>query len=166
MINISQYSGIELSDQGRKLANNANNRIVYGKYGKPFVADGKFSFSVTHSQKYYIIAVSTDNIGIDLQIYDEQRDYMKIASRWYNERENALLSAMPDYNRCEMFYEIWSRKEAYIKFTGKGLSALKETATVQNGQLCDTLPGGKFISLEKNLAPLFRDCQFKLKIFL
>ncbi|MBE6688670.1 MAG: 4'-phosphopantetheinyl transferase superfamily protein [Ruminococcaceae bacterium] len=167
VINISPYSGIDLSSEGRKLANNANNRIVYGKYGKPFLADGKFSFSVSHSGKYNIVAACADNIGIDIQLYgDKPRDYMKIAQRWFNDRENALLKAMPDYNREEMFYEIWSRKEAYVKFTGTGISGIKDISTVKNGELCDKMPNGQFISMEKTLSPLFREEKFKAKIFI
>lgn len=166
VMNISPYSGIDLSSEGRRLANNANNRIITGKYGKPFLADGKFSFSVTHSGRYYILAACADNIGIDLQLYNQPRDYMKIASRWFNDRENALLKAMPDYNREEMFYEIWSRKEAYAKFTGKGISALKDIPTVKNGELCDKLATGQFVNMEKILSPLFKNEKFKAKIYI
>ncbi len=166
MINISPYSGIDLSSEGRKLAGMANNRITTGKYGKPFLADGKFSFSVSHSGKYYILAACENNIGIDIQLYNTPRDYMKIASRWFNDRENALLKAMPDYNREEMFYEIWSRKEAYAKFTGKGISALKDIPTVKNGELCDKFPSGQFLNMEKYLSPLFKDEKFKAKIYI
>ena len=166
VMNISPYAGIDLSSEGRKLANAAGNRIVCGKYGKPFLADGKFSFSITHSGKYYILVACKDNIGIDLQLYNEPRDYMKIASRWFNDRENALLKAMPEYNREEMFYEIWSRKEAYAKFTGEGISRIRDIETVSNGQLRDNFAGGKFISMEKILSPLFKDEKFKAKIFL
>lgn len=166
IINISPYSGIDLSSEGRKLAGVTNNRIVKGKYGKPFLADGKFSFSVTHSEKYYILAACADNIGVDLQLYNQPRNYMKIASRWFNDRENALLKAMPEYNREEMFYEIWSRKEAYSKFTGKGISSLKDIPTVKNGELCDKFPSGQFINMEKILSPLFKNEKFKAKIYI
>lgn len=166
VMNISPYSGIDISSEGRKLANSKNNTIVKGKYGKPFLADGRFSFSTTHSGNYFLLAASADNIGIDLQLYNTPRDYMKIASRWFNERDNALLKAMPDYNREEMFYEIWARKEAYAKFTGRGLSSLKEIQTVKNGELCDKFPSGQFISMEKILSPLLKNEKFKAKIYI
>ena len=166
VINISPYSGIDLSSEGRKLANNANNRIINGKYGKPFLADGKFSFSVSHSGKYYVLAACADNIGIDIQLYNEPRNWQKIAERWFNERENALIKAMPSFQQEEMFYEIWSRKEAYAKFTGKGISSLKDIPTVKNGELCDRFPSGQFLNMEKFLAPLFKDEKFKAKIYL
>lgn len=166
VMNISPYSGIDLSSEGKRLANSDNNRIVKGKYGKPFLADGRFSFSATHSGKYYILAASADNIGIDLQLYNTPRDYMKIAARWFNERENALLKAMPEYNREEAFYEIWTRKEAYAKFTGRGLSSIKDIPTVKNGEFCDKFPSGQFVSMEKILSPLFKNEKFKAKIYI
>ena len=163
VINISPYAGIELSSDGRRLANDANNRIVRGKFGKPFLADGRFSFSITHSDNIYALAASTVNIGADIQIYDDNRDFMKIAKRWFNAQELEFLEKSPD--KQDAFYEIWTRKEAYAKFTGKGLSSLTSILTVKNGELCDRFPSGAFVSMEKIISPLIKDRKFKAKVF-
>lgn len=165
VINISPYAGIELSSDGRRLANDANNRIVKGKYGKPFLADGKFSFSVTHSENVYGIVASRVNVGADIQIIEPDRDYIKIANRWFNPAELEYLASSAD--KQDTFYEIWTRKEAYAKFTGKGLSSIKQIPTVKNGELCDRFPSGAFVSMEKIIAPLLKDINsnFKAKVF-
>jgi len=163
VINISPYAGIELSSDGRRLANDTNNRIVKGKFGKPFLADGKFSFSVTHSENVYGIVASRVNVGADIQIFDPNRDYMKIAHRWFNPAELEFLASSAD--KEDTFYEIWTRKEAYAKFTGKGLSSITQIPTVKNGELCDRFPSGAFVSMEKIISPILKDLKFKAKVF-
>ena len=163
VINISPYAGIDISSDGRRLANDINNRIQNGKYGKPFLADGRFCFSVSHSENVLAVVTSSVNIGVDLQIVEQNRDFEKIASRWFNKQEQEFLLSSQD--KKDTFYEIWTRKEAYAKFTGKGLSSITAIPTVKNGELCDRFPSGVFVSMEKIISPILKDKSFKAKVF-
>lgn len=92
-------------------------------YGKPFImAYPNFHFSISHSGDYVCLACHNDKIGMDIQ---EERGpkTMAISARFFAPKERELLEAATDKeSREHMFYRIWSAKEAYIKYTGRGIS--------------------------------------------
>ena len=49
-------------------------------------------------------------------------DMEQVAARFFSTRENAALQALPDSQKLEAFFNCWTRKEAYIKASGDGLS--------------------------------------------
>lgn len=78
-------------------------------------------FSISHSQDYAACAFSEKEIGIDLQ-YKREDIRVGLAGYLFTERENALLSrckSMEEYQ--DLFYTLFSAKEAYIKLTGQGM---------------------------------------------
>ena len=95
------------------------NTILYNKYGKPDFKDKKYHFNISHSGDGVVMAFSDSEVGIDLQKvtnYTEDR-IDKLASRIYNDN---------DYNYFDTddnitFTEIWTIKEAYLKYIGVGL---------------------------------------------
>ena len=95
--------------------------------GKPFLASPNGVFvSVTHSGKYCIIAVSNQEIGVDLQIHERLRGetendsaerYQKLAKRFFHPEEYEFVNL----NVKENFFDVWSAKESYVKYTGEGI---------------------------------------------
>ncbi len=93
----------------------------YGPQGKPYLKDyPDVHFSLSHSGNMAVLAISDGEVGIDVQ---EHRGYNeKIASRFYHEKEIKMLEDVSDtLDREILFYKIWTCKEAYIKYTGKGM---------------------------------------------
>jgi len=86
----------------------------YDKFGKPYLIDLPYKISFSHSNKKAVLAISNKNIGIDIQ-YHEQVKYLKVAKRYFAQEEVNVIVTAKD------FYNIWTRKEAYSKFNGKGL---------------------------------------------
>lgn len=84
--------------------------------GKPYIVwgEGKAAphISVSHCDGIFACAIDDDNVGIDIQ---NERDVAaeKIKSRYFTDAEQA-----------EDFYKVWTRKEAYSKFTGRGLAQI------------------------------------------
>lgn len=61
-------------------------------------------------------------IGIDVEQVRRDFDVEAIANRFFSAHEQAQLAELPTENRFEGFFRCWTRKEAYIKATGEGLS--------------------------------------------
>lgn len=88
-------------------------------YGKPFFSNYKYiNFSISHTDKYSLFALSNSKIGIDIE-KKENIDY-KLISRFYTKPEQDCVFSST--NPTNMFYDIWTRKEAYTKWLGTGLS--------------------------------------------
>jgi 4'-phosphopantetheinyl transferase len=61
-------------------------------------------------------------VGLDLEFMRHDFACEEIAARFFSEREVAMLSALPVSQRVQGFFNCWTRKEAYIKARGVGLS--------------------------------------------
>ena len=95
-----------------------------GDYGKPvLVSDAGFEFNLSHSGEYALIAVSRRHkLGIDVERIRAEIELERIASRYFSPGEFSELMALPPDQRDIGFFNCWTRKEAYIKAQGLGLS--------------------------------------------
>ncbi len=91
------------------------------EHGKPLVR-GAF-FNISHSCNWTVIAVSKHcEVGVDVQEMREETPIEQIAARFFTEKENLTLLDERDHKRRrELFFKIWTRKEAYVKALGSGL---------------------------------------------
>jgi len=105
-------------------------RFRYGLYGKPYLIEEQggggreILFSVSRSGGLALFAVTRGkNVGIDVERVRFDLDYERIADRFFSRKEVTTLRRLPaDYMRREAFFTCWTRKEAYVKAIGKGLS--------------------------------------------
>ena len=144
--------------------------IVFSRneYGKPYVEsiykikdetekikiDISLFFSLSHSGGMMICAVACFNVGADCQKknIDNIENCKKIANRFYTEKENVFLNSTEQEEYTDNFFRIWTKKEAYIKYTGKGLAEGMKTFSVTNEKRQKSYLGEvyfKRISLEK-----------------
>ena len=72
-------------------------------------------------------------IGIDVEYIRAELDIVGISRRFFSPHETHLIESAPEDKRQRLFYEIWVRKEAYIKALGKGLSIPLSRFTVPLG---------------------------------
>jgi len=101
--------------------------FTYNQFGKPTLAGEADSqnllFNVAHSHKLALYAVTRlGAIGIDLEYMRDDPEYERIAERFFSPNEVYLLHTVPQEKRLEAFFACWTRKEAYIKARGMGLS--------------------------------------------
>ncbi|MCL2813858.1 MAG: 4'-phosphopantetheinyl transferase superfamily protein [Oscillospiraceae bacterium] len=122
--------------------------IFKDEYGKPYARDS-VCFSLSHSENMMICAVAQFNIGADCQkrSIENLQTCKKIAARFYAEQENAFLDSIlkrPETKTgrtkqeayIDNFFSIWAKKEAYIKYTGKGMAeGLNTFSTAKKNQL-------------------------------
>ena len=100
-------------------------RFAYNSHGKPFIAndDSGLRFNISHSGEIMLAAfVLNSEIGIDIEAIQQDIDYLGIGQRWFSELELNTLLKLPEHERVGAFFRAWSRKEAYIKALGAGLS--------------------------------------------
>lgn len=100
-----------------------NENICFGKnqYGKPFLYNKpRFFFNVSHSANWVVCAISTKEVGVDIEKLKPID--MKIAKRFFDKREYHYIMSAADFaTQVECFYDIWTLKESYVKYIGKGL---------------------------------------------
>jgi len=70
-----------------------------------------------------LIAVGREQpLGVDIETIRRDVDTAALAERYFSTRERAALRALPHPLRLAAFYACWTRKEAFLKATGDGLS--------------------------------------------
>ena len=137
-----------------------NDYIEFGtnNYGKPFLlCNQDYHFNISHTRNMIVVAISNKAVGVDVE---KIRDVdTNIANRFFTEPELKHIEKTQD-NICERFFEIWTKKEAYIKYIGKGLSISLNSFDVTDKNLCEhfyTVGYGKYIinmyAAEENIAP-------------
>jgi 4'-phosphopantetheinyl transferase len=101
--------------------------FCYNAHGKPGLArqsDGDaIRFNVSHSHGLALYAVTRGRqVGIDIEHIRFDVAVAEIAKRFFSRREVATLLALPTEVQRQAFFRCWTRKEAYIKALGEGLS--------------------------------------------
>lgn len=90
--------------------------------GKPQLAGNAangLEFNLSHSHGWVVCAVSRElAVGVDVECCDAQRDFMRLAHRYFLPAEVAALEARKGESQRELFYELWTLKEAWSKFRG------------------------------------------------
>jgi 4'-phosphopantetheinyl transferase len=99
----------------------------YATGGKPRLASDQnpcaLEFNVSHSGSIALIATGSERrIGVDVERIRLDVDTNALAERFFSARERAGIRALPDHSRVAGFFACWTRKEAFLKATGEGLS--------------------------------------------
>lgn len=101
-----------------------NLQFEYSSHGKPSLAGVEsLQFNVAHSGGLALIAVAKEGlVGVDVEA--RRRDFagQRIADRFFSAREAGALRNLPIDQQEQAFLNCWTRKEAYIKARGDGLS--------------------------------------------
>ncbi|MGD1917469.1 MAG: 4'-phosphopantetheinyl transferase family protein [Pleurocapsa sp.] len=104
-----------------------NIKFDYGDRGKPKIIESNtansLQFNISHSQEYALFGFTTSNlIGVDLEYLREMPDAVKIAQRFFSPREFDLIKNLTPQQQSQVFFKLWTAKEAYLKAIGIGLS--------------------------------------------
>lgn len=124
----------------------------HGPHGKPRLGgDAAFHdvrFNLAHSGKMAVFAVAIGReLGIDLEWMGRNVSCLEIARRMFAPAEQQALEALTGEDRVRAFYRCWTRKEAYVKATGAGLSVPLDSFAVS------VLPGDVRCSVPDSVAP-------------
>lgn len=100
-------------------------RFRYGAHGKPELDTPapSLAFNLAHSHNLAVYALAlAPRIGVDVEQMREVHERDQIAGRFFSARESMALAALPDEQRSEAFLLCWTRKEAYLKALGAGIT--------------------------------------------
>lgn len=104
----------------------ASIEFEFGPQGKPHVASGNgtdLRFNLSHSEDLALIAVARGSeIGIDIEQVRVDLDYCATARYCFSTNEIERLEVAAQSVKPDLFYFLWTCKEAYIKARGGGLS--------------------------------------------
>ncbi len=99
-----------------------NPTFLIGRNGKPYLENSPLFFNLSHSGNLLILAVATQEVGIDVQ---EKRE------KHYSSIQSRLTLA----EQKEDFFRLWTAKESYVKYRGETLASLLKTLTFEQGVL-------------------------------
>jgi 4'-phosphopantetheinyl transferase len=103
-------------------------RFVYQANGKPQLADsisatGDLRFNLSHSADAAVYAISRGkDVGVDIELIRPEVPWAEVATSFFAPGEIAKLYQLPADLRAIGFFNCWTRKEAYVKACGEGLS--------------------------------------------
>ncbi len=147
------------SHRRRYIASHGALREIFGKYiciepgqlefdhrplGKPFLASNEntnqLCFNLSLSNEIALCAVTLNrSIGIDVEYKRKNIDVESLARRFFSIRECELISSSSPEERKNVFFDLWTLKEAYLKATGQGISALKQVEISMSSSESPTL---------------------------
>ncbi len=101
--------------------------IAIGEHGKPSLAPphdaSSVTFSLSHTRGLSCLAVAAGTeVGVDIEVVRREVQHDKMSDRFFSSGEVAQLQAMPPAERSAGFFRIWTRKEAYLKGRGDGIT--------------------------------------------
>lgn len=108
-----------------KYTNTNYEKIIfsYNNFGKPFLENSNLKFNISHTKDIALFAFCNDlEIGIDIEKIREVKNYKDIVKRFFSKNEIKEFFELPENEYQTAFFTIWSRKEAFIKAVGQGLS--------------------------------------------
>ena len=91
--------------------------------GKPTLPGTSLSFNVSHTQGLALIALAGGReIGVDVERIRPQPTHLDMATRYFTPAESQRLNALSPTESERAFFHVWTRKEAFLKAIGLGLS--------------------------------------------
>ena len=100
-------------------------RFRRDRFGKPSLAHRTtLTFNMAHSDAVALIAVTIGRpVGVDVERVAAIDDAFDVAEICFAPAERRVLHGVPAASVCDTFFACWTRKEAFIKAVGTGLSA-------------------------------------------
>jgi 4'-phosphopantetheinyl transferase len=109
--------------------------FTYDRNGKPALAgaqaDSLLRFNLSHSQDVALVAVTRGReVGVDVERVRAEFAGLPIAKHFFSPSELAALQTLSPVMRTEAFFRYWTRKEAFLKALGEGLTRAPQLFTV------------------------------------
>jgi 4'-phosphopantetheinyl transferase len=106
-----------------------------GTNGKPQLAGEAVAtgleFNLSHSDELSLTAITRGKpVGIDLEHVRPLSDANDLVRRFFSKREAAAFAIMPEDQKPFAFFRLWTRKEAWLKATGEGITYLLDQVEV------------------------------------
>lgn len=97
--------------------------LNYSAKGKPFLPYSALGFNLSDSGGLAVVAVANkENVGVDIERIRHNFDCLRVARRRFRVEESDFLNTFSGDGLIREFFRLWTRKEAYLKAVGSGIS--------------------------------------------
>lgn len=107
----------------------SNKRLTFGSssYGKPFAlvdnVPATISFNLSHSGQHGLIAFAPQGrLGVDVEERIARRDFDDLSEAVFGPHERSIIAFARGCDKVQLFFRLWTIKEALIKALGMGFS--------------------------------------------
>lgn len=92
--------------------------------GKPFAVDfPELHFNLSHSDSKWLLAVTSQAlVGVDIEIIKPRTQLAGLVGRCFSTEEQAYWQSLPETDQLAVFFDFWTRKEAFVKAVGQGIA--------------------------------------------
>lgn len=119
-----------------------NKEFALSPKGKPSLPNTYgLHFNMSHSADKIAVAVAHSEVGIDVE--QTRKVNFRVAERFFSASEINDLMALPEEERQEYFFTLWTIKESFLKAIGSGLTRSLNTFTVERSLFGFSLTGGE-----------------------
>lgn len=118
--------------------------FIYLPQGKPHLKEEQntrnLHFNLSHAQDHILIALRQNYaVGVDVE-YMRSAEILSLAKNYFSLLEYQELAKLASDKQRELFFQLWTRKEAVLKTSGKGLShSLAEVEVLGNNPIITNL---------------------------
>jgi 4'-phosphopantetheinyl transferase len=93
------------------------------EHGKPYLADTpELVFNLSHSADTMVVALGRDcQLGVDIEYCKSRGSLDGLVDKCFADEEIAYWRTLPEHRKVTEFYRFWTRKEAFVKATGRGI---------------------------------------------
>lgn len=102
-------------------------KFIYTEKGKPFFADHfnhvDINFNISHSKNLAVYGITQANlIGVDIECLRNNLEVLALAKRFFSDQEYLAISNLSGNAQLNLFFRLWTYKEAYLKAVGSGIA--------------------------------------------
>jgi 4'-phosphopantetheinyl transferase len=98
-------------------------QFTAGEYGKPALSAEQLYFNLSHTADSLVIVVSDlENIGVDIERIKPRSSLPQLARRCFSKAEFNAWHLFSESQRQQVFYKLWTQKEAFVKAVGRGVA--------------------------------------------
>jgi len=100
----------------------ADQHLLFGPHGKPALAGSRdgVHFNVSHCDGWAMVAISTTEIGVDVEVLRPRASLPALAARYFSDAEQAYVNEASD--GISAFFRVWTCKEGLLKARGVGIT--------------------------------------------
>ena len=116
-------------------------RFDKAEYGKPYLTDyPELAFNISHSGAHLLIAVGWNcELGVDVELCKDRNSLAELVEKCFSPEEAGYWHRVPEAEKTREFYRFWTRKEAFVKATGRGIALGLEQCVVNPERVSEFL---------------------------
>ena len=124
---------------------NEDTPVTKGKLGKPSLTEcPDIHYNLSHADGIAACIISGYKCGIDCERIRKYPE--KVMTRVFSEKERIMVESAPENKKNELFFRLWTLKEAYVKAIGVGISYPMNTVEFSfgSGRIITNIKGCRF----------------------